>query len=94
VNAAARSGAVARATRTLIMTRLAELANRRDAAPQVRAEASDALRRLSARLNAATSDADEAVHRRATRDEIERFLAHPETWQAAVIPTIPNGPPI
>jgi hypothetical protein len=89
-----QQGAISRATRTLVMTRLAELANNREAAPQVRAEASDALRRLSARLAAAVTDPAESAHRRATRDEIERFLAHPERWQAAVIPTIPPGPPI
>jgi hypothetical protein len=94
LNAALQQGAIPRATRTLIMTRLAELANNREAAPQVRAEASDALRRLSARLAAPVADAAEGAHRRATRDEIERFLARPETWQAPVIPTVPPGPPI
>ncbi len=94
LNAAVQQGAIPRATRTLIMTRLAELANNREAAPQVRAEASDALRRLSVRLAATVSDAAERAHRRATRDEIERFLARPETWQAPVIPTVPPGPPI
>jgi hypothetical protein len=94
LNIASQQGPIPRATRTLIMTRLAELANNREAAPQVRAEASDALRRLSARLAAPVVDAAEAAHRRATRDEIERFLARPETWQAPVIPTVPPGPPI
>lgn len=94
VDAAVRSGPIPRATRTLIMTRLAQLAANREAAPQARAEASDALRRLSARLAANVGDAAEGAHRRATRDEIERFLARPETWQAPVIPAIPPGPPI
>jgi hypothetical protein len=94
VAAALRQGPIPRAERTLIMTRLAELAANREAAPQVRAEARDALRRLSARLAAPVTDAAEDAHRRATRDEIERFLAHPEAWQAPVIPTIPPGPPI
>jgi uncharacterized protein DUF4953 len=89
-----QQGPIPRSTRTLVMTRLAQLANNRDAAPQVRAEAMDALRRLHERLAATTADAAEAAHRRATRDEIERFLARPETWQAQVIPTIPPGPPI
>jgi Met-zincin/Domain of unknown function (DUF5117) len=93
IRIASREGAITRATRTLIMTRLAELANNREADPQVRAEAFDALRRLSAALGA-VSDPTEATHRRATRDEIERFLARPETWQAPVIPAIPPGPPI
>jgi hypothetical protein len=94
LTAALQQGPIPRATRTLIMTRLAELANNLDAAPQVRAEASDALRRLSSRLTATVPDLAEAAHRRATRDEIERFLAHPETWKAPVIPTVPPGPPI
>ena len=94
LNTAIQQGPIPRATRTLIMTRLAELAANLDAAPQVRAEASDALRRLSARLAATVPDAAEGAHRRATRDEIERFLEHPETWKASVIPTIPPGPPI
>jgi hypothetical protein len=94
LNTAVEQGPIPRATRTLIMTRLAELANNLEAAPQVRAEAIDALRRLSARLAAPVPDLAEGAHRRATRDEIERFLAHPETWKASVIPTIPPGPPI
>lgn len=91
--AASRQGAIARATRTLIMTRITQLANDRDADPQARAEAFDALRRLSSSLSA-TTDVAENTHRRATRDDIERFLARPEAWQAPVIPTIPPGPPI
>jgi hypothetical protein len=94
IDAVVRQGAIPRSTRTLVMTRLAQLAANREAAPQVRAEASDALRRLSARLAASVSDPSEAAHRRATRDEIERFLARPETWQAPTIPTVPPGPPI
>jgi hypothetical protein len=94
LDAALREGAIARATRTLIVTRLAELAKNREAAPQVRAEAFDALRRLSARLAASAGDTAEAAHRRATRGDIERFLARPEAWVAPLIPTVPPGPPI
>jgi uncharacterized protein DUF4953/uncharacterized protein DUF5117 len=93
IDTAARSGPIARATRTVILTRLAGLASNRNADPLARAEASDALRRLSARLTL-TGDTAEVAHRRATRDDIERFLARPETWQAPVIPAIPPGPPI
>ena len=93
IGVASRSGAVTRATRTLIMTRLAQLANNREADPQARAEALDGLRRLSSALSA-VSDVTENAHRRATRDEIERFLARPEAWQPPVIPAIPPGPPI
>jgi small-conductance mechanosensitive channel len=93
INTAAQQGAVTRATRTLIMTRLAQLANNREADPQARAEAFDGLRRLTSALSAVT-DVAENAHRRATRDEIERFLARPEAWQPPVIPAIPPGPPI
>ncbi|HYK02049.1 MAG TPA: zinc-dependent metalloprotease [Thermoanaerobaculia bacterium] len=91
--AAAQQGRIPRAVRTVVMTRTAQLALNREAAPQVRAEAADALRRLSARLTNVDDQAENA-HRRATRDEIERFLARPETWQPPVLPAIPPGPPI
>jgi hypothetical protein len=94
VGVAAQPGPISHATRTLVMTRLAQLAANRDAAPQVRAEATDALRRLSDALAGTVSDRAEMVNRYATRDEIARFLAHPETWQAPNIPAIPPGPPI
>ena len=93
IDIASRQGPITRATRTLIMTRLAQLANNKDADPQARAEAFDALRRLSSALGA-VSDTAENTHRRATRDDIERFLARPETWQAPAIPAVPPGPPI
>ena len=93
ISAAAREGAVTRGTRTVLLVRLAALANNREADPQARAEAFDALRRLSARL-VSVSDAAENTHRRATRDDIERFLARPETWQAPSLPAVPPGPPI
>jgi hypothetical protein len=90
---AARQGAVTRATRTVLLTRLAALANNREADPQARAEAMDALRRLSTRLGD-LGDPAETAHRRATRDDIARFLARPETWQPPVLPAVPPGPPI
>jgi hypothetical protein len=91
----AQTGELTRATRTLLVTRLCALAANRDAAPQVRAEASDALRRLSARLAAPSSDPSEAAHRRMTRDDIERFLTRPaEPWQPPQMPPVPPGPPI
>lgn len=93
IQVAARQGAVTRGTRTVLLVRLAQLANTRDADPQARAEASDALRRLSARLSD-TGDSAENAHRRATRDEIARFLARPESWQPPLLPSVPPGPPI
>ncbi|HEX7153395.1 MAG TPA: zinc-dependent metalloprotease [Thermoanaerobaculia bacterium] len=95
LDAALQSGPIPRATRTLIATRLAALADDRDAAPQVRAEATDALRRLHDRLGTTGADRAEAAHRRATRDDIARFLARPAApWQAPVMPAVPPGPPI
>jgi hypothetical protein len=93
IDITSRQGPLTRATRTVLLVRLAGLANNRDADPQARAEAQEALRRLSARL-ADAGDAAEIAHRRATRDDITRFLARPETWQAPVLPPIPPGPPI
>jgi hypothetical protein len=90
---ASQQGRITRAVRTVLVTRMAQLALNREAASQVRAEASDALRRLSARLTN-VKDAAENAHRRATRDEIERILTRPESWQAPVLPAIPPGPPI
>ena len=91
----AQIGPVSRATRTVYVTRLEELAANREADPQAQAEANDALRRLSARLGPNTRDTAEDAHRRATRDDIARFLNRPaEAWKPPVLPTIPPGPPI
>jgi hypothetical protein len=90
-----QQGLVTRATRSLLVTRLAGLAASRETDPQVRAEATDALRRLATRLGAAGNDPEETAHRRATRDDITRFLNRPaEPWQPANVPAIPPGPPI
>ena len=93
IELAARQGSLTRATRTVLLVRLTGLANSRQADPQARAEALDALRRLTAKLVAA-GDAAENAHRRATRADIERFLARPESWQAPELPAVPPGPPI
>ncbi|HEX2834649.1 MAG TPA: zinc-dependent metalloprotease [Thermoanaerobaculia bacterium] len=93
LDVATRSGLVPRATRTVIFTRLAQLAANVDADPSARAEAADALRRLSARLTPSGDNAERA-HRQLVRDEIDRFFARPETWKAPVIPAVPPGPPI
>ncbi|MBV8520235.1 MAG: zinc-dependent metalloprotease [Acidobacteria bacterium] len=95
IDAAVKSGPIPRATRTLLMVRLAGLAAGADNDAQVRADATDALRRLSDRLAATSSDPAEAAHRRLTRDDIARFLARPaEAWKPSAIPTVPPGPPI
>jgi hypothetical protein len=95
LDVAMQQGLITRATRSLLVTRLAGLAANRDADPQVRAEATDALRRLAARLASAVTDPIETAHRRATKDDIERFLNRPaEPWQPANVPAPPPGPPI
>ncbi len=90
-----QQGSVSRGTRTIFVTRLSDLAANRETDPQARAEAVDGLRRLSDRLRAGTRDASEDAHRRATRDDIERFLNRPaEPWKPPTPPPVPPGPPI
>ncbi|MGI9106304.1 MAG: zinc-dependent metalloprotease [Pyrinomonadaceae bacterium] len=88
-------GAIARAVQSLTVMRLMETAANPDAAPQVRAAATEALRDLGERLKSPSLDAATGAHRRATRDDIERFLARPDAprKQTAPLP-IPQGDPI
>jgi len=88
--------AITRATARLAATRLMDLAANRDADAQLRAEASEGLRRFAARLNDAQSgDTAERAHRHALRDDIERFLARPDQPRTQPkLPEIPPGPPI
>ncbi|HEV2801546.1 MAG TPA: zinc-dependent metalloprotease [Pyrinomonadaceae bacterium] len=87
--------AIARAVQSLTVTRLMDTAANPDAAPQVRAAATDALRDLGERLKPPTTDAATAAHRRATRDDIERFLARPDAPRKQTTPlSIPQGDPI
>jgi len=89
-------GAITRATARLTATRLMELAANRDADAQVRAEASEGLRRLAGRLgDAGLHDAAELAHRHSLRDDIERFLERPDQPRTQPKPPeIPPGPPI
>ena len=90
-----RPGALTRATCRLTATRLMDLANNRDADAQVRAEASEALRRLSSRLAAPAAGVAEIAHRHALRDDIQRFLERPDQPRTQPRPPeIPPGPPI
>lgn len=87
--------AINRATARLFVTRTMELANNRDADAQVRAEATEALRKVAARLASPAADASEIAHRHALRDDIERFLARPDPPRTpARAPEVPPGPPI
>jgi hypothetical protein len=94
-NGSGNEGAITRVTRAVLVTRLEELAADPDVESQVRAEASEALFQLQRRLEASASDFAEQAHRRATRDEIARFLARPaEPRKLLNIPELPPGPPI
>jgi hypothetical protein len=86
---------IARAVQSLTVTRLMDAAANADAAPQVRAAAAEALRELNERLKQPAPDAATTAHRRATRDDIERFLSRPDAprKQTAPLP-IPQGDPI
>jgi hypothetical protein len=87
--------AIARAVQGLVATRLMDLAASADAAPQVRASATDALRRLAARIARAPSAGADGAHRRYFRDEIERFLTRPApTRKPSPPPSTPPGDPI
>ncbi|MDP9362045.1 MAG: zinc-dependent metalloprotease, partial [Acidobacteriota bacterium] len=89
-------GSITRATARLAATRLMDLAANRDADPQVRAEASEGLRRFAAKLSdAGIRDDAELAHRHALRDDIERFLARPDQPRTQPkLPEVPPGPPI
>jgi Met-zincin/Domain of unknown function (DUF5117) len=83
--------AIQRSVQSLTAQRLMDLASNENASPLVRAEATGALRSLSAALKpTAGSDA----HRRASQDDIERFLNRPEAVRPATrpLPTPPGDP--
>ncbi|HEV7906206.1 MAG TPA: zinc-dependent metalloprotease [Pyrinomonadaceae bacterium] len=87
--------AIARAVQSLTVTRLMDTAANADAAPQVRAAATEALRDLNERLKLPTTDTATSAHRRATRDDIERFLARPDAPRKQTTPLpLPQGDPI
>jgi hypothetical protein len=89
-------GAITRGSARLAATRLMDLAANRDADPQVRAEASEGLRRFIVRLNDARSQDDaELAHRHALRDDITRFLDRADQPRTQPkLPEVPPGPPI
>ena len=89
-------GAIARATCRRFASHLMTLANDANADPQARADASEGLRRLSAKLSdKGVVDMSELAHRHALRDDIERFLARPDQPRTQPkAPEVPMGPPI
>jgi hypothetical protein len=86
--------AIARAVQSLTITRLMELAANGEASPQVRAVATESLRELNTSLKVAVAPGADAAHRRATQEDIERFLARPDATrkQTAPLPTPPGDP--
>jgi len=89
-------GTITRGSARLTATRLMDLAANRDADPQVRAEASEGLRRFIVRLaDAGIRDDAELAHRHALRDDITRFLDRPDAPRTQPkLPEVPPGPPI
>ena len=94
-NRDAYQAAVSRAVQSLAVTRLMDLAANADAAPQVRATATEALRELGEYLKTPSPDAATTAHRRSARDDIERFLARPDQPRKQTVPLAPPpGDPI
>jgi hypothetical protein len=89
-------GSITRAAARVAATRLMTLAANADADSQARAEASEGLRRLSAKLSdAGVRDEAELAHRHAMHEDIERFLARPDAPRTQPkLPEVPPGPPI
>ncbi len=91
----AYQAAIQRAVQSLVVTRLMDTAANDQAAPEVRATANEALRELSALLKLPARVASEAAHRRAVRDDIERFLTRPDDNHKRTAPlATPPGDPI
>ena len=88
--------AVERAVQSLVVARLMDLAADDSASPQVRAVATEYLRALMERdTGIAVRDAAHGIHLRATREEIERFLARPDAPRKRTPPPpTPPGDPI
>jgi hypothetical protein len=87
--------AVERAVQSLVVARLMDLAADDSASPQVRAVATEYLRALMERdTGIAVRDAAHGIHLRATREDIERFLARPDAPRKRTppLPTPPGDP--
>jgi hypothetical protein len=89
----AYGAAIERAVETLLVTRLMDLAANADAAPQVRAHATQGLRDISALTR--TAAPGRSAHLAATRDDIDRFLKRPaEPFKKTEPLATPAGEPI
>ncbi|MFN0108937.1 MAG: zinc-dependent metalloprotease [Blastocatellia bacterium] len=82
--------AIQQSVQSLTVQKLMNLASDEGASPLVRAEASAGLRNLNAMLKTAGADA----HRRATKEDIERFLNRPDAVRQPTrpLPTPPGDP--
>ena len=91
----AKQLAVARVVQSLTVNDLMDLAANADAQPQVRAVATDALRRLQATLKRTAATGNTAAHYRMIVDNIEKFLARPDAPRKQTQPLMnPPGDPI
>jgi hypothetical protein len=86
--------ALAEAVQSLVVTRLMDLAANADASAQVRGVATESLRDLERKLKSRALPAISLSHRRATIDDIERFLARPDAIrkQTSPLPSPPGDP--
>ncbi|MGH9800077.1 MAG: zinc-dependent metalloprotease, partial [Blastocatellia bacterium] len=86
----AQHRAIQHAMQSVTVQKLMALAGDEGASPTVRAEASAGLRSLNAMLKAAGADA----HRRATQEDIQRFLNRPDAVRgpSRPLPTPPGDP--
>jgi len=86
--------AILNSVQSLTVARLMDTAANADAAPSVRADASDALRQLAANLKASPA-AGRNAHSRAIVEDIERFLTRPDEPRKKTTPLPPPpGDPI
>ena len=87
--------AIGRAVQNVTVDRLMRLAANENARKQVRAVATDALRKLRLNIKRRVGSGDTAIHYRATVDEIEKFLARPASPRKPTRSlTNPPGDPI
>lgn len=85
---------IQRAVLSLVVSRLMDLAANDRANSQVRAVASEALRSLLSTLKRTPAVGDAGAQRRATIDDIERFLTRPDAPRKTAPLATPPGDPI
>ncbi len=85
---------IQKAVQNVTVTHLMNLASNQNAKKQVRAVATEGLRKLLANLKARRATSNTRTHYRATIDDIERFLARPvmPRKQTRILPNPPGDP--